>query len=48
MIRLASSFPSRYDAAFKLAMCCESPAALAGADAGLVGVDITLAGAGSF
>ena len=48
MIRLASSLPNRCAAAFKLAMCCESTAELAGADAGLLVVDFTLAGAGFF
>src|SRR5579871_6136504 len=48
MILLASSFPSRCAAAFKLAMCCASAAALAGADAGLAVADFTLAGAGFF
>ena len=48
MILLASSLPSRCAAAFKLAMCCDSPAALAGADAGLVGADFALTGAGFF
>ena len=48
MIRLASSFPSRCAAAFKLAMCCESAAALAGADEGVVEVAFTLAGVGFF
>src|SRR6516164_2990019 len=48
MILLASSLPSRCAAAFKLAICCDSPAALAGADAVLVAVDFTLAGAGFF
>src|SRR5262245_27705115 len=48
MILLASSLPSRCVAAFKLAICCDSPAALAGADAGLVGVGLTLAGAAFF
>jgi len=48
MILLASSFPSRCAAAFKLAMTCDNPAALAGAGAGLAGADFTLAGAGFF
>lgn len=48
MIRLASSLPNRCAAAFKLAMCCDSAAALVGADACLVAVDFTLADAGFF
>jgi hypothetical protein len=48
MILLASSLPNRCVAALKLAMCCDSPAALTGAAAGLVGVDFTLAGPGFF
>src|SRR5689334_2721002 len=48
MIRLASSFPSRCAAAFKLAMCCDNTAALAAAFAGLAIEDFTLAGAGFF
>src|SRR5262245_6693299 len=48
MILLASSFPSRCAAAFKLAMYCESAATLSGVDASLVGVDLALAGAGFF
>jgi hypothetical protein len=39
MILLASSLSNRCAAAFKLAMFCDSPAALAGADAVSVGVD---------
>ena len=48
MILLASSLPSRCAAAFKLAMCCDGAAALAGADAVLVAVDFTVLGAGFF
>src|SRR5262245_40344436 len=48
MILLASSLPNRCTAAFQLAMCCDSTAALAGADAVLVAVDFTLAGVGFF
>ena len=48
IIRLASSLPSRCAAAFKLAMCCDNTATLAGADAGLAVADFTLAGAGFF
>lgn len=40
MMRLASSLPSFWAAAFKLAMCCDSAAALAGA--GLDGADFAL------
>src|SRR5262249_46486884 len=43
---LASSFPSFCAAAFKLAMCCDSAAALAGA--GLAGVDFPRDGAAFF
>ena len=43
MIRLASSLPNLWAAAFKLAMCWDSAAALPGA--GLAGVDFPRAGA---
>src|SRR6516162_3050466 len=48
MILVASSLPNRCAAAFKLAICRDSAAALAGADAVLVAVDFALAGAGFF